>query len=132
MANAYTQIYIHLIFAVKNRGGLIHDAWKDELYKYITGIIDRSKSKLLIINGMNDHIHIFLGYKPSISLSDLVKNIKVASSTWVNEKKFLNVKFAWQEGYGAFSYSQSHKDLVYNYILNQQAHHKRITFKEEY
>lgn len=111
---------------------MIQSAWKNELYKYITGIVQNNKSKMLAINGVTDHIHIFIGYKPSVSIPDLIKDIKVASSLWINEKKLTKHKFNWQEGYGAFSYSQSQIDDVCKYIANQELHHQKKTFREEY
>jgi putative transposase len=132
MPNTYAQLYIQFVFAVKGRESLIKSEWKDDLYKYITGIIQNNKSKLIAINGVSDHIHIFIGYKPSISIPDLVKDIKVASSLWVKEKKLTTGKFNWQEGYGAFSYGSSQVDAVCRYIINQEHHHKTKTFKEEY
>ncbi|MBK5272961.1 MAG: IS200/IS605 family transposase [Bacteroidia bacterium] len=132
MPNTYTQLYIQFVFAVKWRESLIQSAWKNELYKYITGIVQNNKSKMLAINGVTDHIHIFIGYKPSVSIPDLIKDIKVASSLWINEKKLTKHKFNWQEGYGAFSYSQSQIDDVCKYIANQELHHQKKTFREEY
>ncbi len=132
MSNTYTQIHIQIIFAVKYRMALINDKWKDELYKYITGIIQAQKHKLLIINGTADHVHILVGYRPHQSLSDLLQDIKGSSSKWINEMKFTHSKFAWQEGYGAFSYSHSDLSKVINYITNQEQHHKKLTFLDEY
>ncbi len=132
MANTYTQIHIQTVFAVQNRGCVILKSWKDELYKYITGIIRNNGHKPLAINGMPDHIHILFGFRPSQSLSDLMQDIKGNSSKWINEKKFVMGKFSWQEGYGAFSYSKSQLPYVIKYINNQQEHHKRKTFKHEY
>ncbi|MDQ6755618.1 MAG: IS200/IS605 family transposase [Bacteroidota bacterium] len=132
MPNTYTQLYIQFVFAVKGRENLIHSSWKNDLYKYITGIVQNNKSKLITINGMEDHIHIFIGYKPSVPIPDLVKDIKVASTLWINEKKLSKQKFAWQEGYGAFSYSHSQIDAVYKYIRDQEIHHLKKTFKQEY
>lgn len=132
MANTYTQIYIQTVFAVENRGCLIQKEWKDELYKYITGIVKNNDHKLIAINGMPDHVHIFIGIKPDQSISDLLQDIKGASSKWINEKGFVKGKFKWQSGFGAFSYSQSHIDTVVKYIQQQEEHHKRKTFKEEY
>ena len=132
MANTYTQIHLQFVFAVKYRNGLIHASFKEELYKYISGIIKENNHKLLAINGMPDHLHIFIGMRPSQSISDLLQDIKGSSSKWINEKKFLKVKFEWQEGYGAFSYSKSHVNDVINYIQNQENHHKKETFREEY
>ena len=132
MANTYTQIHIQVIFAVKNRTGLIQKEWKDELYKYITGIIQTHDHKLLAINGMPDHLHVFFGMRPIQSLSDLMQDIKGSSSKWINEKKFIKGKFEWQEGYGAFSYGKSQASSVIAYVQNQEVHHRKITFLEEY
>jgi REP element-mobilizing transposase RayT len=132
MANTYTQIHLQFVFAVKYRNGLIHASFKEELYKYISGIIKENNHKLLAINGMPDHLHIFIGMRPSQSISDLLQDIKGSSSKWINEKKFLKVKFEWQEGYGAFSYSKSHVNNVIRYIQNQENHHKKESFREEY
>ncbi len=132
MANTYTQIHIQFVFAVKHRTGLIHSSFKDELYQYISGIIKHHNHKLLAISGMSDHIHIFIGARPTQSISDLLQDIKGNSSKWINEKKFLKVKFEWQEGYGAFSYSKSQVNAVIDYIKNQERHHAIKTFREEY
>jgi REP element-mobilizing transposase RayT len=132
MANTYTQIHLQVIFAVKKRTGLIQKEWKDELYKYITGIVQEPGHKLLAINGMPDHLHVFFGMRPIQSLSDLMQNIKQDSSKWINRKKFIKDKFAWQEGYGAFSYSKSQVSRVIAYVQNQENHHRKITFLEEY
>jgi REP element-mobilizing transposase RayT len=132
MANTFTQIYIHIIFAVKGRQNLISNNIKEELYKYITGIITNEEQKLIAINGMPDHIHVFIGLKPNKSLSDLVRDIKANSSRFINEKQWINGKFEWQTGYGAFTYSHSQLTNVINYIQNQEEHHKTKTFKEEY
>lgn len=132
MANTYTQIHVQFVFAVKYRNGLIHSSFKDELYQYISGIIKKNNHKLLAINGVEDHIHIFIGMRPTQSISDLLQDIKGNSSKWINEKKFLKVKFEWQEGYGAFSYSKSHVANVIRYIQNQEVHHKKESFKDEY
>ncbi len=132
MANTYTQIYIQIVFAVQGRYNLIRKEHKGELQKYITGIIRNKKQKLIAINSMPDHMHVFIGMKPSIALSDLVRDIKNNSSTFINEKKWLRSKFNWQEGFGAFSYGHSQIDVVVKYIQNQEKHHARKTFKEEY
>ena len=105
---------------------------KKKIYQYISGIIKANNHKLLAINGMPDHLHIFIGIRPTQSISDLLQDIKGSSSKWINEKKFLKVKFEWQEGYGAFSYSKSHVKNVINYIQNQENHHKKESFREEY
>jgi len=132
MAGTYSQLYIQVVFAVKGRENLIAKTWKDELHKYISGIITNKEQKAIIVNGMPDHIHAFIGLKPSMKISDLVRDIKNNSSNFINEKRFVRGKFSWQEGYGAFSYSHSHIENVYNYILNQEEHHKRRSFMEEY
>ena len=132
MANTYTQIYIHIVFSVKHRRSLIESHFKDELLKYITGIIQDEGLKLLAINSMPDHIHIFVGLDANIAISDLVRKIKLNSSKLVNSKGLSHSKFHWQSGYGAFSYSKSHKKRVINYILNQEKHHQNKSFKEEY
>jgi REP element-mobilizing transposase RayT len=132
MANTFTQIYLHLVFAVQNRISMIQPEWKDELYKYITGIIQNNGHKLIAINGVSNHLHIATGYKPHQLIPDLLQDIKGSSSKWINEKNFINGKFKWQEGYGAFSFSHSQIDRVANYIKNQERHHKKQTFREEY
>lgn len=132
MANTYTQIHIQTIFTVQNRQSLIQDTWKHELYRYITGIVKNNNHKMLQINGMPDHIHIFIGMRPTQSLSDLMKMIKGESSAWINQKNFIKGKFSWQAGYGAFSYAKSQVPKVIRYIQNQEKHHKKKTFTEEY
>ena len=132
MANTYTQLYIQTVFAVQNRESLIHSEWKDELYKYITGIVQNNKHKLIAINGMSNHIHVFIGYKPHQLLPDLLQDIKGSSSGWINKRGFVKGKFRWQESYGAFSYSHSQIDRVVKYIKTQEQHHKNKTFREEY
>ena len=132
MANTYTQIHIQAAFSVQNRQCIISDSWKNELYKYITGIIKNNKHKPLAINGMPDHIHILFGLRPAQSISDLLQDIKGNSLKWINEKKFIKGKFSWQEGYGAFSYRKSDIPQIINYIRNQQEHHRKKSFTEEY
>ena len=132
MANTYTKIYLHLVFAVQNRISLIQPEWKDELYKYITGIIQNNGHKLIAINGMSNHLHIAVGYKPHQLIPDLLQDIKGNSSTWINKKRFVKGKFTWQAGYGAFSFSHSHIDSVVKYINNQEKHHEKKTFRDEY
>ena len=132
MPNTFSQIYIQVVFAVKYRKAIIHQPWDDDLYKYITGIIQNKGQKLIAINGMPDHIHIFIGMKPSCNLSDLVREIKKASNSFINEKKLTASNFHWQEGFGAFSYSHSSLNNVIGYIKNQKVHHKTRSFKEEY
>ena len=132
MANTYTQIHIQVVFAVQNRQSLISEKWEDELYKYITGIIQNYNHKVIQINGMPNHIHILFGMRPTQSLSDLMKKIKGNSSKWINEKGFVRGKFSWQAGYGGFTYSKSQLPNVIQYIKNQREHHKNISFSEEY
>ena len=132
MAGTFSQVYIQIVLAVKGRENLISKNWKDELHKYIAGIIKGKEQKPIIVNGMPDHIHAFVGLRPSVSISDLARDIKNNASNFVNEHKLVKGKFSWQEGYGAFSYSHSHIGRVYDYILNQEKHHKRRTFREEY
>ena len=132
MANTYTQLYFHIVFAVKGRQNHISKKWKDELYKYITGIVTNRNQKMMIINGMPDHIHILVGTKPNCNLSDLVRDIKANASKWINEKKFINGKFEWQTGFGAFTIGQSQIPKILNYIKAQEEHHKKKSFKEEY
>src|SRR5690606_11276757 len=132
MAGTFSQIYIQVVFAVKGRESLIQNEWEERLYQYITGIIRAKEQKLIAINGMPDHIHIFIGMKPSCCLSDLVREVKKSSNNFINENKLSKFKFSWQEGYGALSYSHSQIDAVAKYILNQKEHHRKITFKEEY
>jgi len=131
IAGTYSQLYIHVVFAVKGRANLI-TTWKNELYSYIAGIINSKNQKAIIINGYTDHVHCFIGLKPSMAIADLVRDIKNNSSKFVNEQGWVKGKFQWQEGYGVFSYGHSQIEKVYNYILNQEEHHRRKSFKEEY
>ena len=132
MANTFSQIYIQTVFAVSSRQSLIKSEFKEDLFKYVTGIVRNQGQKLITINGMPDHVHILIGLKPAIALADLVREIKADSSNFVNEKKFVHGKFSWQEGYGAFSYGHSQLDTVIRYIQNQEKHHKRSSFRAEY
>jgi putative transposase len=132
MPNTYSQLYIQIVFAVKYRENLIKKENREELHKFITGIVSNRKQKMLAIFCMPDHCHILVGMKPDIAISDLVRDIKAGSSKFINEKEWIKGKFNWQEGFGAFSYSQSHVDRVIKYILNQEEHHKRESFKKEY
>ena len=132
MANTYSQIYIQIVFAVKGRQNLIAKENREELHKFITGIVTNREQKLLAIFAMPDHVHILVGMKPNISISDLVRDIKAGSSKFINEGKWINGKFNWQEGFGAFSYSKNSIDNVVKYILNQEERHKKKKFKEEY
>jgi len=132
MAGTFSQIYIQVVFAVKGRQNLVGKEWKDELHKYIAGIIKGKGQKSIIVNGMPDHIHAFIGLKPVMKISDLVRDIKNNSSNFINDRKMVKKRFSWQDGYVAFSYSHSQIGTVYNYILNQEKHHKKKTFREEY
>jgi len=132
MADTYSQIYIQIVFAVKNRNALINPEWEEQIYKYIAGIIKNKNQKLIAINGTSNHIHIFIGMKPTCCLSDLVREIKKSSNQFIQEKKFTPFKFDWQSGYGAFSYNHSQLGNVCKYILNQKEHHMKKTFKDEY
>src|SRR5258705_3961620 len=132
MANTYSQIYIQTVFAVSGRLSLVRADFKEDLYKYITGIVKNKGQKLISINGMEDHLHILIGLKPAMALADLVRDIKADSSEWVNRKKLARGKFGWQEGYGAFSYGHSQLDMTISYIQNQEKHHRRRSFKNEY
>lgn len=132
MANTYTQIYIHIVFTVQGRMNLITNENRDELQKFITGVVQKRGQKMLSVFSMPDHTHLLIGLNTSISISDLVRDVKSASSKFINEKKWIVGKFNWQEGFGAFSYSRSQIDNVIKYISNQEKHHKIKTFKEEY
>ncbi|HPS63938.1 MAG TPA: IS200/IS605 family transposase [Ignavibacteria bacterium] len=132
MPNTYTQLYIHFVFAVLERRSLIRNEWKHDLYRYMTGIVQMNNHKLIAINGMPNHIHVFIGYNPNQLIPDLLQNLKRDSCKWINENKFSKLPFNWQSGYGAFSYSQSQIDDVIKYIMNQEIHHKKTTFREEY
>ncbi len=132
MANTYTQIYIQIVFAVQGRQCLIPEVHREELYKYTTGIVRNREQKLIAINGMADHVHVFVGMTPTIAVSDLARDVKAGSSGFINEKRWMRGKFSWQEGFGAFSYSHADIDRVAKYINNQAEHHKKQTFREEY
>jgi len=132
MANTYSQIYLQVVFAVKGRRSLIQIEWKDELYKYICGVVNGKKEKVYAIGGVSDHIHILISIKPNSIISDLVRDIKCNSTKWINERQYVIGKFQWQEGFGAFSYTHWHLDTIINYINNQEEHHKKKSFKNEY
>ena len=132
MANTYTQLYVHIVFSVKGRQALIPKCHKTELHKYITGIITNKGQKLIQINSMPDHIHILMGMTPDAALSGLVKDIKVNSTRFINQKRWTVGQFGWQEGFGAFSYSHSQIPEVAAYIENQEIHHSQRTFRDEY
>jgi len=132
MANTYTQISIHAIFAVKHRENFITKDWRNDLHSYISGTISNTGSKPLAVGGWKDHVHLFFGMNPTIAISEFIKVIKSNSSKWINEQGFLKGKFQWQESYAAFSYSKSQRNSVIRYIMNQEQHHATKTFKEEY
>jgi REP element-mobilizing transposase RayT len=132
MANTYTQFYAHLVFAAKNRNSLIKKQWKGDLEKYITGIVQNHKHKMLSLGAMPDHIHIFIGYNVNHLIPDLVEDIKTSSNAWIKQYKLSPFRFEWQKGYGAFSHSRSQIDSVVKYILNQEQHHIKKSFKTEY
>jgi putative transposase len=132
MANTYTQLYVHVVFSVKGRASCIGSEWKENLYRYITGLITHKEQRLMIVNGVADHIHLLIGLKPDCNLSDLVRDLKANSSRWINENKLVAGRFAWQTGFGAFSVGQSQLQRVVNYILNQEDHHLKKSFREEY
>ena len=132
MAGSYSQIYLQYVFAVKGRQNLLQKPWREEVFKYISGIIKGKNQKPIIVNGVSDHVHVFVGLKPAMPIPDLIRDIKNNSSNFINENKWVNSKFSWQEGYGVFSYSHSQIDKVYRYIANQEAHHEKKTFKDEY
>jgi len=132
MANTYTQLYLHVVFAVSQRMCVIGPARKEELQKYITGIVTRRRQKLIAINCMPDHTHILVGFRPDESLSDLIGKVKTGSTNQINEQRWIGCRFSWQEGFGAFSLSHSHLDAVIRYIRNQESHHRRKSFQQEY
>jgi REP element-mobilizing transposase RayT len=132
MANTFTQIYIHSVFTVKNRECIILPNWEEEVYKYITGIVQNNGHKMLAINGMPDHIHVFVNMQPVQAVSEMIQKIKANSSRWINQNKLVKGKFTWQEGFGAFSYSISQIDQVVKYIMNQKEHHSKESFRDEY
>ena len=132
MPNTYSQIYLQFVFAVKNRENLVASSNREELQRYMTVLVQNRNSKLLAIYCMPDHTHLFVGIKPTVRISDFIKEIKVESNEFINSKKWIKGRFSWQEGYGVFSYSNSQVDSVVKYILNQETHHKKKTFKEEY
>lgn len=132
MSNTYTQIHIQAVFAVSHRQCLIQQDWKNELYSYMSGIIENHSHKVLAINGMPDHIHLFFGFRPTQSLSELMRIVKGDSAEWINKKRLTKNRFSWQNGYSAFSYSKSHVENVIRYIKNQEKHHATKSFIKEY
>lgn len=132
MPGTYSQIYIQYVFAVKGRENLILKPWREDVFRYISGIITAKQQKSIIVNGVSDHVHVFVGIKPSMGISDLIRDIKNNSSNFIKDQRFTGRRFSWQEGYGVFSYSQSQIKDVYEYIARQEEHHKKKTFREEY
>ena len=132
MAGTFTQLYIHAVFAVQGRQNLLKKEWREEVFKYMAGIVKNKGHKPIIINGVSDHVHSFIGLKPVMAISDLIRDIKNNTTNFINDKKWIQGHFSWQKGYGAFSYAHSQLDTVYKYILNQEKHHHRKTFREEY
>ncbi len=132
MPNTYSQLNIHCVFAVKGRENIIGNHFRNELFKYMFGILKNDGAFPLAIGGWKDHVHVFFELKPDLRISDLMRNLKATSSKWINDNKFVPGKFQWQEGFGAFSYSRSQRNSVINYIINQEEHHRKKSFKEEY
>lgn len=132
MAGTFSQIYIHIVIVVKKRDNLIPKENREELFEYMAGIIRNKGQKSIIVNGVGNHVHIFIGLKPDMKISDLARDIKNNSTNFINKMKWINRKFSWQAGYGAFSYGESQVEAVFNYIKNQEIHHKKKTFREEY
>ncbi|MEL6537129.1 MAG: IS200/IS605 family transposase [Bacteroidota bacterium] len=132
MANTHTQIYIQAVFAIKNREARIAPSWEKELHAYMGGILKQEGHSPIIINGMDNHIHLFFGLNPNQSISKCMQLVKGNSSKWVNDKGYCNSKFQWQSGYGAFSYARSQMESVYSYVANQKQHHQKRTFQDEY
>ncbi|WP_396168003.1 IS200/IS605 family transposase [Flavobacterium sp.] len=132
MANTYHQMYIQAVFAVKYRKAVLHKDWRKDVFAVIGNLINETGCKTIIVNGVEDHVHCFLGLKPTVSISELMKTVKAKSSKYINDNNFLLDRFEWQVGYGAFSYSHSHINRVFKYIENQEEHHRKKSFKEEY
>ena len=132
MPGTFSQLYIQVVFAVKGRQNLLQKPWREELFKYMAGVIKNKNQKSIIVNGVADHVHVFVGLRPSMSVSNLIRDVKNNSSDFINDRQFLTYEFSWQDGYGAFSYTHSQMDAVYKYILNQEKPHRKKTFKEEY
>ncbi len=132
MPDTYFKLHIQFVFAVRFRAALIQKSWKDDLHKYMTGIIQNNDHKMLQLNSMPDHIHFLIGMRPHQSIAALIQNVKTESSKWIKSQNFCRAKFAWQNGYAAFSYSKSHVNNVIRYIQNQEIHHQKIGFLDEY
>jgi putative transposase len=132
MANTYHQIYLQTVFAVKYRNAVLDKSWRGQLFGVIGNLINETNCKTIIVNGVADHVHCFLGLKPVVSISELMKSVKAKSSKYINDHKLITERFEWQEGYGVFSYRQNDLDIIYKYIQNQEEHHKTQTFRDEY
>ncbi len=132
MAGTFSQIYIQSVFAVQGRENYLQKSWRDEVFKYMAGIVKNKGQKPIIINGVADHVHLFIGLKPSMAISDLIRDVKNNTTNFINEQKWISGKFFWQEGYGVFSYAHSQIETVYDYIYKQEEHHRKKTFREEY
>ncbi|MEI9943884.1 MAG: IS200/IS605 family transposase [Chitinophagaceae bacterium] len=132
MANTYHQVYLQTVFAVKYRNSIINKSWKEQLFGVIGNLINEANCKTLIVNGVEDHVHCFIGLRPVVSISELMKTVKAKSSKYINDHSLTKQRFEWQEGYGVFSYSQSQVDKVFKYIQNQEEHHRKQTFRDEY
>ena len=132
MANTYTQLYIHFVFAVQNRLSLIDPKWEENLYGYITGVVEQRKHKMMVIKGVPDHVHAFVSMHPNETVSDLMYHVKRSSSLWINDNQLCMGKFSWQEGFGSFSYGKSQTASLIKYIEKQREHHKKRSFRDEY
>ncbi|CAG5069703.1 hypothetical protein DYBT9623_02440 [Dyadobacter sp. CECT 9623] len=132
MANTYSQVHLQFVFTPKYRAALIDPAWETELYKYITGIVQKNKHKMLAINGTEDHVHMFIGFQTTQSIASLMQDVKADSSQWINSREYCGSRFEWQIGYGVFSYSKSAVNNVIRYIQNQKEHHRKVEFLDEY
>jgi len=132
MANTYHQIYLQIVFAVKYRAAVLNKNWRKQVFGVIGNLINEANSKTIIVNGVEDHVHCFVGLRPAVSVSELMKTVKAKSSKYINDHRLTPDRFEWQEGYGVFSYHQSLVDTVFNYIQNQEQHHSVLTFAEEY
>jgi REP element-mobilizing transposase RayT len=128
----FTQMYVQLVFAVKNRDAVLTKNIRKRVFEYMSGITTKLNHKSIIVNGTSNHVHILFGLNPSISVSDTVHDIKRSSSLFINNEKLCLFRFSWQEGYGGFTYSRSQIDEVYKYIENQESHHAKTTFRQEY
>ncbi len=132
MANTYSQVHLHFIFAPKYRQAIIKSEWETALHKYITGIVEARQHKMIAINGMSDHLHMLVGFRTTQSIADFMQDVKADSSQWINVNRFCGSRFEWQSGYGVFSYSKSQVPSVVHYIQTQKEHHQKLTFQEEY